>query len=119
MCVYERPCTCVCLCAYMLGCLKIDEIHLYDLLLRQAQRRLFATRPVKNASFELDDVFFNNYNISFQDMQSFFEFLVSSIHHYDINRLNLFWDSFKRFCLQISSDEKYFSSLVQGIVIKY
>ena len=51
-------------------------------------------------------------------MESFFEFLVSVINHYHINGLNLFCDSFEWFCLQISSDTKYFSSLVQGIVIK-
>ena len=56
--------------------------------------------------------------ISFQDMQSFFEFFVSVINHYYFNELHLFWDSFKWFCLQISSDAKYFSSLVQGIVIE-
>ena len=35
-----------------------------------------------------------------------------------INGLQLFWDSFQWFRLQISSDAKYFSSLVQGIVIE-
>ena len=54
--------------------------------------------------------FFNCYYISFQDMQSFFEFLVSVINHYHINRLHLFWDSFQWFCLQISRDTKYFLS---------
>ena len=48
-------------------------------------------------------------------MRSFFEFLVSDINHYHIDRLHLFWDSFEWFCLQISSDAKYFFSLVQGI----
>ena len=38
----------------------------------------------------------------------FFEFLVSVIYHYHMNGLHLFWDSFKWFCFQISSDEKYF-----------
>ena len=51
-------------------------------------------------------------------MQSFFKFLVSVINDYHINRLNLFWDSFKWFRLQIRSDAKYFSSLVQGIVVE-
>ena len=37
----------------------------------------------------------------------FFEFLFSVINHYHINGLHLFWDSFKWFCLQISSDTKY------------
>ena len=41
-------------------------------------------------------------------MQSFFEFLVSVINHYHINGLHLFWNSFEWFCLQISSDAKYF-----------
>ena len=45
-------------------------------------------------------------------MQYFFEFLVSVIKHYYINGLHLFWDSFEWFCLQISSDAKYFSSLI-------
>ena len=36
----------------------------------------------------------------------FFEFLVSVIDH--INGLHLFWDSLEWFCLQISSDAKYF-----------
>ena len=62
------------------------------------------------------------YYISFQDMQSIFWFLVSLINHYHINGLHLFWDSFEWFCLQISNDTKYFSSLVQryrdrGLVI--
>ena len=51
---------------------------------------------------------FNCYYISFQDLQSFSEFLVSVINHYHINGLHLFWDIFKWFCLQISSDTKYF-----------
>ena len=41
-------------------------------------------------------------------MQSFFEFLVSVINLYYINRLHLFLNSFGWFCLQISSDAKYF-----------
>ena len=51
-------------------------------------------------------------------MQSFFEFLVSEINHYGINGLHQFWDSFEGFCLQISCDAKYFSSLAQGTVIE-
>ena len=51
-------------------------------------------------------------------MKSFFEFLVSAINYYHINGLHLFWDSFEWFCLEISCDAKYFSSLVQGIVIE-
>ena len=51
-------------------------------------------------------------------MQSSFEFLVSEINYYHINGLHLFWDSFECFCLQISSEANYFSSLVRGIVIK-
>ena len=56
----------------------------------------------KNASFELETLnqcFFNCYYISFQDMQSFFEFLFSEINPYLINGLHLFWDSFEWFCL--------------------
>ena len=51
-------------------------------------------------------------------MQFFLEFLVSVINHYHINGLHLLWDSFEGFCLQISRDTKYFSSFVQGIMIK-
>ena len=36
----------------------------------------------------------------------------------NINELHLFWDRFEWFCFQIKSDAEYFSSLVQGIVIK-
>ena len=50
-------------------------------------------------------------------MPPFFEFLVSVIKHYHIYGLHQLWDSFEWFCLQISSHAKYFSSLVQGIVI--
>ena len=50
-------------------------------------------------------------------MQTFFEFFVSVINHYHNNGLDLFWGSFELFCLQISNDGKYFSSLFQGIVI--
>ena len=95
------------------GCLKIDATHIYesDLLLRQVQWWSFRTRPVKNAPLELeslDPCFFYCYYISFQDMQSLFEFLVSVINNYHINRLHLFGDRFEWFCLQISSDTKYF-----------
>ena len=76
------------------------------------QRGPFETRTIKNASFEQatsNRCFFKNcYYISFQDTQSFFEFLVSVINPYDINELNLFGDSFEWFCLQISWDAKYF-----------
>ena len=47
-------------------------------------------------------MFFNCYYISFQDMRSFFEFLLSVINHYHINALHLFWDSSEWFCLQIN-----------------
>ena len=47
----------------------------------------------------------------------FFEFLVSVINPYHINGLHLFWNSFEWFCLYISRDPKYFSSLVQCILI--
>ena len=53
-------------------------------------------------------IFFNCYYISFQYMQTFFEFLASVINHYYINGLHLFCNSFELFCLQISSDAKYF-----------
>ena len=48
-------------------------------------------------------------------MQSFF-FLVSFLINKSFSYL--FWDSFKWLCLQISRDAKYFSSLIQGIVIE-
>ena len=54
----------------------------------------------KNASFELktsNQWFFNWYYISFQDMQSFFEFLASVINHDHINGWHLFSDSFEWF----------------------
>ena len=75
----------------------------------------------ENTSFELETlsqcfIFHCNY-ISFQDMPSFFEFLVSVINHH-INGLHLFLRVFNDFVFQISCDAKYFSSLVQGIVIK-
>ena len=47
-------------------------------------------------------------------MQSFLEFHVSEMDHYHINRLHLFRDIFERFY----SEAKYFSSLMEGIVIK-
>ena len=71
---------------------------------------LFGIRPIKDASFELK--ISNQY--FFQDMQSFFEFLVSVINHYHINGLHLFWDSFEWFCLQISWDAKYFPLLSEA-----
>ena len=58
-------------------------------------------------------------SVSRRKIFSVFEFLVSVINHYHVNGLCLFWDSFEWFCFQISSDAKYFSSLIQGIVIKY
>ena len=61
-------------------------------------------------------IFFNWYYISFQDMQSFFKFLIAVLKHY--HRLNLSWDSFEWFCRQISRDTKYFFPFVQGILIK-
>ena len=59
----------------------------------------------KNASFEPGTLnqccyFFNCHYISFQDMQSFFEFLVSVINHYHINCIN-FVTILKDFVVQI------------------
>ena len=51
-------------------------------------------------------------------MQFFFGFLVSVINRYHINGLHLFWDSLEWFCLQISSDTKYFLTIIQGSVIE-
>ena len=45
---------------------------------------------------------FKCYCVSFQDMQSFLEFLVSVVNHYNINGLHLFSDRSKWFCLQRS-----------------
>ena len=67
---------------------------------------------------DIKSMLYNCYYINFQDMQSFSEFLVSIINHYHINGLHLFYDTFEWFCLQISSDTKYFSSLVPDIVIE-
>ena len=52
-------------------------------------------------------LFICNY-ISFPNLQTFFEFLVSVINPYHMNGLYLFWDSFEWFCVQISHDAKYF-----------
>ena len=51
-------------------------------------------------------------------MEYFFEFLVSVINYYHINGLHLFWDSFEWFLSSNKLWQKYFSSLVKGIVIK-
>ena len=70
---------------------------------------IWNTSSKKNSSLEQESsnqCVFNCYYISFQDMQSFFYFLVSVINHYCIYRLHVFWDSFEWFCLQISSDAK-------------
>ena len=47
--------------------------------------------PCKNTSFglEISNQFFLNCYISFQDMQSFFEFLFSVINHYHVCRSKL------------------------------
>ena len=63
----------------------------------------------------IKSMFFNCNHISFQDMQSFFEFLVTVINHHHINGLHLLRDSFEWFCLQISSDSKYFSLLSMAL----
>ena len=62
-----------------------------------------------------NQVFVNSYYFSFQDMQSFDEFIDSEINNSHINGLHLFLDRFEWFCLQIS---KFFSSFIQGIVIE-
>ena len=67
--------------------------------------------PNKNGSFELEisnQCFFNCYYISFQDMQSFLDFMVPVINHSHINGLHLFWNSFEWFCLLIRNDIRYF-----------
>ena len=51
---------------------------------------IFWARDIKSMLF-----FFNCSYISFQDMQSFYEFLESVINHYIIDGLHLFWDSFE------------------------
>ena len=87
------------------------------------QWQSFRTCPVKNISFKLEtsNQFFFNYHISFQDMQSFFEFLVSVINHNHINELHLFCESFEWFCLQISGDKIFFLSCPrhcnQGLIV--
>ena len=52
--------------------------------------------------------FFHCYYINFQNVRLFFDFLVSIIDYYRINRLHLFGDSFEWSCLQMSGDAKYF-----------
>ena len=67
------------------------------------------TSNKKKAFFEPETsnkCFFNCYYISFQHMQSFFEFRVSVINHYHIKWLHLFWESFEWFCRQISKVSK-------------
>ena len=90
--------------------LKIDVTHLYDydLLRRQAQRQSFGTCPVKK----------NAFFCSFQDIQSFFEFLIPVIKHYHINELDIFCDSFKWFCLQINCEAKYFHLLSKALWLR-
>ena len=61
----------------------------------------FGTYPVKNEPFRLET-------------SKFLIFFIISASR----TCNRFWDSFEWFCLQISSDAKYFSSLVRGIMIK-
>ena len=64
----------------------------------------------KNVAFDLqtsNQCFFNCYNISFQDMQSFLSFLS-----------HLFCDSLGWFCPQTDNDTKYFPSLGKGILPK-
>ena len=71
----------------------------------------FETRPVKNASFELEtpnQCFFQFLLYQLPGHAIFFEFLVSVINQYHINKLHLFWDSFEWFCLQIRSEPKSF-----------
>ena len=48
-------------------------------------------------------------------MQPFF---APVINHYHINGLHLFWDIWRKNHSKLSNDEKYISSLVQGIVIE-
>ena len=45
----------------------------------------------------------------------FFEFPIWVINHYHINVLFLFWENFEWFCLQISSDAKYFPLLSKAL----
>ena len=94
-------------------CLKIDATQMIMiLLLRQAQWRSFATRAVKNTTFE-----FETSNQSFliiilwasRTWNLFLSFLV--INHYHINKLHQFWDSFEWFCFQISRETNIFPFL--------
>ena len=73
---------------------------------------IFGARDIKSM------IFLKCYYISFQNMQFFFVFLVSVINPDHINGLQLFWACFELFYLRISCEAKYFSSLVQGFVIK-
>ena len=103
----------------------MQPINKIYLLLRLAQQQSFRIHSAENASFELEtsnQCIFNCYYISFQDMQSFFQFLVSVIKYYHINGLHLFWDCFQWFCLQISRGAKYFflscpRQIDQGLIV--
>ena len=72
----------------------------------------------KNASFKLkkSNQYFLIVIISTSGTYNLF--WASVINYYYTNELHLFWESFELFCLQISRDAKYFSSLVQSIVIE-
>ena len=74
------------------------------LSLTKPKGKIYKTKSLRNYITNQINVYFNCYCISFHEIQSFFEFLVSVINHYYINSLHLFWDSFEWFC----RDAKYF-----------
>ena len=83
--------------------------------------RSFGIHPVKNAPFQqetLNQYYFLIVIISVPGYAIFSEILVKVINHDHIIELHLFWDSYEWFCLQISSDTKYFFTLVQRILMK-
>ena len=64
-----------------------------NMIMRQVQWRSFETDPVQMHPLSYRQqikVFINYYYVSFKDMLSYFEFLVSVINHHHINRLRLF-----------------------------
>ena len=79
------------------GYLKIDATHLYDKHKAIIWNIFCKKKCILLGCRHQINVFLNCYWISFQDRQSFFEFLVSVINYFYINGLNLFWNSFEWF----------------------
>ena len=71
-------------------------------------QRLICHKTKQNEQNNQIKLFWNCCYISFQNMKSFFEFLVSVINYYHIIGLRLFWVSFEWFRRQVSCDANYF-----------